>query len=111
MRTNIEIDDELMQQAMAATGATTKKAAVEEALRLTVGLKRQGEAIEGLWGLATWAGPDDDWFASDPLHQGDEASGFDASPVFNSPNQGGPAGTPSTVAPDTAMLAIKEDGR
>jgi Arc/MetJ family transcription regulator len=67
MRTNIEIDDELMQQAMAATKTSTKKAAVEHALRLAVQLKRQGEAIEGLRGLATWVGPDDDWFAPDPL--------------------------------------------
>ena len=67
MRTNIEIDDELMRQAMAATNTTTKKAAVEQALQLAVQLKRQGEAIEGLWGIATWVGPDDDWFAADPL--------------------------------------------
>ena len=33
MRTNIDIDDELMAQAMKATGQRTKKAAVEEALR------------------------------------------------------------------------------
>lgn len=70
MRTNIEIDDELMQEAMAATGATTKKAAVVEALRLVVQLKRQGEAIRSLWGVATWCGPDDDWFAPDPLDPG-----------------------------------------
>jgi len=67
MRTNIEIDDELMQEAMAATKTSTKKAAVEHALRMVVQLKRQGEAIEGLWGLATWVGPDDDWFAPDRL--------------------------------------------
>jgi Arc/MetJ family transcription regulator len=67
MRTNIDIDAELMQQAMAATGATTKKAAVEAALRMVVHLKRQGDAIEGLWGIATWVGPDEDWFAVDPL--------------------------------------------
>jgi Arc/MetJ family transcription regulator len=67
MRTNIEIDDKLMQQAMAATGATTKKDAVDAALRLTVQLKLQGEAIENLRGIATWVGHDDDWFAPDPL--------------------------------------------
>lgn len=33
MRTNIEIDDKLMKQAMRATGARTKKAAVETSLR------------------------------------------------------------------------------
>ena len=67
MRTNIEIDDELMRQAMSATGAATKKAAVEEALRLMVQLKRQGEAIESLKGIASWVGHDGDWFAPDPL--------------------------------------------
>ena len=34
MRTNIEIDDELMQRAMRCTGARTKRAVVETALRL-----------------------------------------------------------------------------
>lgn len=34
MRTNIDIDDELMAAAMAAGGFKTKKAAVEEGLRL-----------------------------------------------------------------------------
>jgi hypothetical protein len=72
MRTNIDIDDELMQQAMAATGASTKKAAVEEALRFLVRLKRQGQAIEGLWGLATWVSPDEDWFLPDPLRASEE---------------------------------------
>ena len=33
MRTNIDIDDDLMADAMAALGAKTKKATVEEALR------------------------------------------------------------------------------
>ena len=33
MRTNIEIDDKLMKQAMKATGATTKRAAVDASLR------------------------------------------------------------------------------
>ncbi len=42
MRTNIEIDDKLMKQAMKASGAKTKKAVVEEALRRMVQLQRQG---------------------------------------------------------------------
>jgi Arc/MetJ family transcription regulator len=81
MRTNIEIDDELMRQAMAATGTTTKKAAVEEALRLTVQLKRQGEAIRSLRGLAVWRGHDDDWFASDEeiVAKRKDASSYEAS--------------------------------
>ena len=55
MRTNIDIDDKLMRAAMKATGATTKKAAVEAAMRLTVQLHKQGEAIRKLRGLG-WEG-------------------------------------------------------
>ena len=64
MRTNIEIDDRLMRQAMKATGAKTKKAAVEASMRLAVRLKAQ-EGIKELFGKVVWRGPDDDWFASD----------------------------------------------
>lgn len=55
MRTNIEIDDRLMKQAMKATGATTKKAAVEAALRKVVQLKKQ-EGIKRLRGKVQWVG-------------------------------------------------------
>jgi Arc/MetJ family transcription regulator len=36
MRTNIDIDDRLMRQAMRSSGASTKRATVETALRLLV---------------------------------------------------------------------------
>lgn len=55
MRTNIEIDDELMREAMKATNATTKKAAVEACLRRTVQLKKQ-ESIRELFGKVQWDG-------------------------------------------------------
>ncbi|MGA3082088.1 MAG: type II toxin-antitoxin system VapB family antitoxin [Terracidiphilus sp.] len=55
MRTNIEIDDELMRQAMKATGAATKKAAVEACLRQTVQLKEQAK-IRELFGKVQWEG-------------------------------------------------------
>jgi Arc/MetJ family transcription regulator len=51
MRTNIVIDDELLTSAMQATGQTTKKATVEEALRQVVQLHQQkiaGDAMAGL---------------------------------------------------------------
>ncbi|MGA2536961.1 MAG: type II toxin-antitoxin system VapB family antitoxin [Terracidiphilus sp.] len=64
MRTNIDIDDELMKQAMEAAGATTKKAAVEAALRQMVQIKAQG-AIRKLRGKVVWRGHDENWFASD----------------------------------------------
>ena len=55
MRTNIEIDDELLSQAMAAAGLTTKRATVEEGLRLLVRVRRQTEVLEDLKGL-DWEG-------------------------------------------------------
>jgi Arc/MetJ family transcription regulator len=55
MRTNIVIDDQLMKRAMRASGAKTKREAVETALRLMVGLKQQ-EAIRRLRGKLKWEG-------------------------------------------------------
>ncbi len=46
MRTNIEIDDQLMRDAMAATGARTKKEAVELGLRTLTRLSRQAQIRE-----------------------------------------------------------------
>ena len=51
MRTNIEIDDELMKQAMAATGTTTKKAAGEACLRKLVALKVHEKKVEEVFRL------------------------------------------------------------
>ena len=55
MRTNIEIDDKLLQEAMAATGLPTKKATVEEALRRVVAARRKRNAIIALAGIG-WDG-------------------------------------------------------
>lgn len=55
MRTNIDIDDELIAAAMAATGLTTKKATVEEALRRLVVRHRRRTALADLAGLG-WDG-------------------------------------------------------
>jgi Arc/MetJ family transcription regulator len=41
MRTNIEIDDRQMRAAMRSSGRRTKRATVDEALRLLVQLKAQ----------------------------------------------------------------------
>ncbi|MGD0801960.1 MAG: type II toxin-antitoxin system VapB family antitoxin [Terracidiphilus sp.] len=51
MRTNIEIDDKLMKQAMKATGTTTKKAAVEASLRKLVALKVHEKQVEEVFRL------------------------------------------------------------
>jgi Arc/MetJ family transcription regulator len=55
MRTNIEIDDQLMRKAMRSSGARTKKAAVEAALRLLVEIKEQSSILR-LRGKVHWEG-------------------------------------------------------
>ena len=55
MRTNIEIDDDLLDEAMAATGLATKRATVEEALHQLVHQKRRLEAIRSTAGIG-WEG-------------------------------------------------------
>ena len=55
MRTNIEIDDRLMQQAMRHSGAHTKKAVVEAGLRLLVKTHSQ-TALRQLRGKVQWEG-------------------------------------------------------
>jgi Arc/MetJ family transcription regulator len=55
MRTNIDIDDKLMEQAMRSSGAPTKKAVVEEALRMLVRTQSQA-SIRRLRGKVKWEG-------------------------------------------------------
>ena len=46
MRTNVEINDELMRAAREASGLPTKKATIEEGLRLLVRIAAGRELIE-----------------------------------------------------------------
>jgi Arc/MetJ family transcription regulator len=55
MRTNIDIDGSLMDEAQRATGLSTKKATVEEGLRALIRLKGQ-EEILSLAGKVKWQG-------------------------------------------------------
>lgn len=55
MRTNIDIDDDLMREAMRATGAPTKRAVVEQGLRMLIDVRRQ-RTIRRLRGKVTWTG-------------------------------------------------------
>ena len=55
MRTNIEIDDGLISEAMRAIGQTTKRGTVEEALRRVVINHRRQQAIADMAGLG-WDG-------------------------------------------------------
>lgn len=55
MRTNIVIDDKLIANAMKVSGAPTKKAAVDEALRLLIRIKGQQD-LRSLRGKIKWEG-------------------------------------------------------
>ncbi len=55
MRTNIEIDDTLMTEALAVSGLATKRAVVEAGLRLLIKLRRQAE-VKRLFGEVHWEG-------------------------------------------------------
>jgi Arc/MetJ family transcription regulator len=46
MRTNIEIDDKLMERALKASGQPSKRAVVEEGLRLLIKLRGQATVRE-----------------------------------------------------------------
>ncbi|HOV94991.1 MAG TPA: type II toxin-antitoxin system VapB family antitoxin [Spirochaetales bacterium] len=55
MRTNIVIDDDLMEKARKVSGHKTKKDTIEEALKLLIAQKEQGE-IRKLRGRLNWEG-------------------------------------------------------
>lgn len=55
MRTNIVIDDKLMADALKASGYSTKKEAVEQALKLLVRRSKQ-QKIRELRGKLKWEG-------------------------------------------------------
>ncbi len=55
MRTNIEIDDQLMADALRATGASTKKETVELGLKMLIKLHQQA-SIKALRGKLKWEG-------------------------------------------------------
>ena len=55
MRTNIVIDDRLIERALRATGLKTKRAAVEAGLQLLIDVKGQA-GIRRLRGKVAWEG-------------------------------------------------------
>jgi len=65
MRTNIEIDDDLLKEAMEAAGLATKRATVEEALRQFVLAQRRRKALEALAGIG-WEGDLDEMRLDEP---------------------------------------------
>lgn len=55
MRTNVVIDDELMESALNASGFKTKKETIEEGLKLLVQVKSQSK-IKDYRGKLKWTG-------------------------------------------------------
>ena len=55
MRTNIDIDDTLMRDALASEGCKTKKEVVETALRLLIQTRGQAN-LRSLKGTVQWEG-------------------------------------------------------
>ncbi|THB69387.1 MAG: type II toxin-antitoxin system VapB family antitoxin [Gammaproteobacteria bacterium] len=55
MRTNIVIDDDLMEDALKVSGAHTKREVVELGLKLLINMKKQ-ESIKKLKGKLLWEG-------------------------------------------------------
>jgi Arc/MetJ family transcription regulator len=60
MRTNIDIDDKLLSQALRLTKLKTKRAVVEAGLQMLVRVKRQEEILK-LRGKVHWDGNIDDF--------------------------------------------------
>lgn len=55
MRTNIDMDDDLVERAMKATGERTKRAVVHRALRLLLATEAQA-GVRRLKGQVRWTG-------------------------------------------------------
>jgi len=55
MRTNIEIDDDLMAETLKATGLRTKREVVDLGLRTLLRLRKQGQ-LKRLRGKVDWQG-------------------------------------------------------
>lgn len=64
MRTNIVIDDKLMEDALKATGAVTKREAVELGLKALIRLKKQ-EGLKKFRGRLQWEGDLEEMRSSD----------------------------------------------
>jgi Arc/MetJ family transcription regulator len=55
MRTNIILDDQLIDEARLLTGIKTKRAVIQEALRTLIQLRKQS-SVRGLRGKLKWEG-------------------------------------------------------
>lgn len=70
MRTNIVIDDDLIEEVMKGFGVRTMREAVDRALRESLAFMRQQQAVEGMRGLG-WEGDLDAMRTDKPLPEWD----------------------------------------
>ena len=103
MRTNIEIDDDLMAAAMAAGGFKTKKEAVEEGLRL-VRRRQIYNGLLALRGQLQWDDTDAAWVQARTAEASDLAL-QEAQGAYNVKPQ--PAATPRRSAKVQKPAAAK----
>ena len=68
-RTNIELDDDLVEQAMRLTGARTKREVVDIALRRLVEKGTLYRALRRLRGKLDWEGDVDAWRSTRSTHR------------------------------------------
>jgi len=79
MRTNIVIDDQLMDAAMQAGGFKTKRDAVEEGLRL-LARRAAYQNLRALRGKLQWS-LDGDWSAEEGRNVQEPVAGYRAKPL------------------------------
>jgi Arc/MetJ family transcription regulator len=72
MLTNIDIDEDLIAQAMKVSGARTKREAVDQALRVMIA-RANRTRVRDLWGIAAQA---DYWKGYDPKTLPEEAGRY-----------------------------------
>jgi hypothetical protein len=72
MLTNIDIDEDLIAQAMKLSGARTKREVVDQALRFMIA-RANRPRVRDLWGIATQA---DYWQGYDPKTVPEEAGRY-----------------------------------
>lgn len=70
MRTNVVIDDELIERARILTGIKTKREVIHEALRTLIQLRQQQE-VRTLRGKLHWEGSLDEMRRGRFLHDGE----------------------------------------
>jgi Arc/MetJ family transcription regulator len=70
MRTNIVLDDQLIERARQLTGIRTKRELIHEALRMLIQLREQGD-VRQLRGRLHWQGDLEQMRLSHSIHDGE----------------------------------------